>query len=599
MKNVNMKNSVIMVVLLLLFSTGCSKYLDQVPNDRITIDQVFQKKGASEQYLANVYSYVNDESEQWTVNPWLGNADEADVTWSKYTIHDLNVGNISAGNDLFDKWSSTYYNGIRSATYFMNHIDGNAEILSLNGQQLIDQYKAEARFLRAYYYFLLMQQYGPVVLMGETEIAADATANAMQIPRSPYDSCVNYVSNELDKAAAVLPRVPMSNGQSSDLQYGRATQGMALAVKARLLLYAASPLYNGNKDYADFKNKDGKQLISQTYDVQKWKRAADAAKAVIDLGLYSLYKDPGGDPVKSYQGVFLIPWNQEQIFVRKSNNLTTLDVHCMPRQAGGWCGIAATQEQVDAYFMSDGQPIKESSLYSETGFTTVNGVQIYNMYMNREPRFYASITYNNSMFQGGSMKSAAAISFFASGPNGKNGHPTDWSKTGYLIRKNVGTQTNDGSGGNGTKQIRPEVIFRLGEIYLDYVEALNEYAPGNADILKYLNLIRDRAGIPQYGNGTNALPVPPSQSDMRNRIWAERRVELAFEELRWFDIRRWKIAAQVMGDLHGMDINKDDNDFYKRVVATNHLFRSPASYWFPISQYNMDRSKLVVQNPGW
>jgi hypothetical protein len=597
MKNTIIKYSVA-VLILLLPCTGCKKYLDQVPNDRVTIEQVFQKKGPSEQYLANVYSYVNDEADQWNQNPWLGNADEVDVTWSKYTIYDLNIGNISAGNAIFDKWNH-YYDGIRSATYFINHIGGNAEILALNGQQLIDQYTAEARFLRAYYYFLLMRQYGPVVLVGDKEIPADATANDMQIPRSSFDDCVNYVGSELDKAATVLPQVPSNNGQASDVQYGRATVGMALAVKSRLLLYAASPLYNGNTDLSAFKNKDGKPMINQNYDATKWKKAADAAKAVIDLGIYSLYKDPSGDPTKSYQGIFFIPWNAEQIFVRKDNNLPTYDVNAMPRQAGGWNGIAVTQEQVDSYFMNDGLPIHESSAYSETGFTSVNGVQVYNMYINREPRFYASVIYNNAIFQGGHMQSAAPISFFVSGPNGKNGHPTDWSKTGYLVRKNIGTQTNAGSGGNGATQARPEVLFRLGEIYLNYAEALNEYAPGNPDIVKYINLIRDRAGIPQYGSGTKPLPIPPSQSDMRTRIWAERRVELAFEEQRWFDIRRWKIAPQVMGAVHGMNINKDGNDFFNRIVASNHLFRAPASYWFPISQYDMDRSKLVVQNPGW
>jgi hypothetical protein len=574
---------------LLLVSTGCKKYLDQVPNDRITIDEVFQKKAASEQYLANVYSYVDDEADQEGVNPWLGNNDEADITWSKYDIYKLNVGNIGAGNVIFDRWGH-YYNGIRSATYFINHIDGNAEILRVNGQQLIDQYKAEARFLRAYYYFLLMRQYGPVVLVGDKEIPADATAEDMQLPRSSFDDCVNYVSSELDKAAAVLPRIPSYNGQASDINYGRATSGAALAAKARLLLYAASPLYNGNADFSNFKNKDGKPFINQSYDVSKWKKAADAAKAVIDLGLYSLYKDPGGDPVKSAQGIFFIGWNSEQIFSRKDNGLTGADKNTVPRQAGGWNGVAPTQEQVDAYFMNDGQPIHESSLYSETGFTTVNGAQVYNMYLNREPRFYASIVYNNCVLQEGNMQSPAAISFYRSGPNGQAGHPTDWSKTGYLIRKNVGITDN---------QTRPEIIFRLGEIYLDYAEALNECAPGSPDILKYLNLIRERAGIPQYGSGTNPLPIPPSQSDTRTRIWEERRVELAFECHRWFDIRRWKIAAGVMGDMHGMDISKDDNTFYKRVVASNHLYRSPASNWFPISQYDLDRSKLIVQNPGW
>lgn len=593
MKKATSKYIIALLALASFTTTGCSKYLDQVPNDRITIEQIFQKKAPSEQYLATVYEYVDDEANQSGGVPWGADTDEMDITWSKYPTYDLNIGNISAGNPLFDKWGN-YYQGIRSATYFMNHIGGNAEILALNGKQLIDQYTAEARFLRAYFYFQLMRQYGPVALMGETEIPADATADAMQFPRSAYDSCVAYVSSELDKAAAILPIVPSNSGQASDINYGRATKGMALAVKARLLLYAASPLFNGNVDYANFKNQDGKQLINQTYDVQKWKKAADAAKAVIDMGIYSLYVNSTADPIKSYQGIFLQAWNPEQIFVRKSNGLTGADVNSMPRQASGWNGVGVTQEQVDAYFMTDGKPIKESSLYSETGFTTVNNVQVSNMYQNRDPRFYASVTYNNCFWQGGSMTAAAAISFYASGPNGKNGHATDWTKTGYLVQKNVASQTNRL---NGTNFNRPEIIIRLGEIYLNYAEALNEVDPSNPDVVKYLNLIRARVKIPQYGSAN--LPLPASQSDMRTRIWQERRVELAFETIRWFDIRRWKIAPQVMGDMHGMNINKDDITFYTRVVVSSHLFRTPASYLWPISQYDMDRARLMVQNPGW
>ncbi|SEW53909.1 RagB/SusD family nutrient uptake outer membrane protein [Chitinophaga arvensicola] len=595
--NSNIISTTILLFCGLLVMSGCGKYLDQVPNDRITIEEVFRKKGASEQYLANVYSYIADDANVWEGVPWFSNADEGDITWSKYRVYDLNMGNINPGNPVFDNWGHNY-NGIRSASYFMAHINENVEIRNVNGQQLIDQYHAEARCLRAFFYFQIMRQYGPVVLTGDNPASPDAPASALQLPRSSFDECVNYVVGQLDSAAQVLPLVPSANGQPSDLEMGRMTKGIALAMKARVLLYAASPLYNGNTDLATFKNHDGSFFISQSYDKEKWKKAADAAKAVIDLGLYSLYKDPSGDPVKSMQGIFLQAWNPEQILVRKKNGLPDRDVNAMPRQAGGWCGVGVTQEQVDAYLMKDGKSIKESPLYSETGFTTVAGVSVSNMYVNREPRFYADVIYNNCVWQGGSMKAAAPVTFYLSGPNGKNGHPTDWTKTGYLVRKNIASQTNAGSGGNGQKQERPEIIFRLGEIYLDYVEALNEYNPNDPDILVYLNKIRERAGVPQYGSGPEALPVPASQADMRAKIRLERRIELAYESHRWFDIRRWKITAQVMGDMHGMNINKDGNDFYQRVVASRHIY-IPALTWFPISQYEMDRTKLIVQNPGW
>jgi starch-binding outer membrane protein, SusD/RagB family len=569
-------------------ASSCKKFLDQVPDDRITIEEVFQKKQAAEQYLANVYSYVMDsEGNQWDANPWTTTCDEIQDSWTSHACTKINLGVISSGNVPFAKWAH-YYKGIRSASYFINHIDGNKEILALNGQQLIDQYKAEARCLRAWFYFCLMRQYGPVVLLGEQEV--DVNAKDIQLPRSSFDECVSFVSAELDAAAAVLPNVPSRNGQQSELEYGRMTKGIALAIKSRLLLYAASPLYNGNTDYAGYTNTDGKALINQTYSQAKWEAAAKAALAVIQTGLYSLYKSPGGDPVTSYRNVLLEPWNAETIFARPANNLWDWENHCNLRSAGGWNGMSPTQEMVDAYFMADGKTIKESATYDETGFT--NGV--YNMYLNREPRFYASITYNRSEWQGGALNNPITVDLDYSGRDGKKDGKEDYSHTGYLARKNLHPGSNRLT---NSFVSRPFVIIRLGEIYLNYAEALNEYDPGNTDILKYLNLIRERAGIPAYGSP--GLPAPAGKEAMREKIRAERRIELAFETHRWFDIRRWKILEQtVNGPLHGMYVDGDGNDFYKRTTITNRVYRK-AYYWFPVEQTELDRARQVVQAPGW
>jgi hypothetical protein len=576
--------------LIMALVASCSDFLDQVPDDRQTIEEVFRKKNTTEQYLANVYSYVRDEANQWEANPWTANADELIPAWTKYPTFQINIGNWDQANTPFSFWGD-YYKGIRSATYFINHIDDNDELRNLN-PALIAQYKAEARFLRAYFYFMLMRQYGPVVLVGDDVLAVDAPVEDLQLARSPFDECVAYVTAELDAAATELPL------QSEAIDYGRVTKGAALAIKARMLLYAASPLYNGNTALAGFSNAGGANLISQTYDAGKWQKAAEAARAVIDMPQYVLYKDAGGDPVRSYRGIHLEPWNNEVIFARKGNGLGDLDVHSNPRQAGGWCGMAPTQEIVDDYFMNDGLPIKNESFataspaYSETGFTG----GIYNMYINREPRFYASITYNKSLWDGGSLNAPASINFEFNGPNSPAGHVSDWSRTGYLLRKGISEITNAGSGGSGERYNRPLVLCRLGEIYLNYVEALNEYDPGNADILTYLNRVRERAGVPQYGSG---IPAPGSQAAMREAIRRERRIELAFEYHRWFDIRRWNELEKYAGHaMHGMDIFSSGDDFYKRVVAQERPYRF-AYYWFPIRQYELDRAKLIVQNPGW
>ncbi|MGQ8336972.1 RagB/SusD family nutrient uptake outer membrane protein [Sunxiuqinia sp. A32] len=566
---------------------GCDDYLDEIPDDRLTIEEVFQKKNTSEEYLANIYNYIRDESDQWNGNPWTGSVDEVDVAWAKHDIYQITIGNWNATSAPFTFWSH-FYNGIRSATYFINHIDANDELLRVGGQHLVDQYKAEARFLRAYFYFMLMRQYGPVVLIGNDILAADIPVADLMLPRSSFNECVDYVVGQLDSAAVQLPIVP-----AQDQDYGRATKGAALAIKSRLLLYAASPLYNGNSSLSSFRNLENEPLISLFYDREKWKRAADAAKEVIDLDVYQLYKDPGGDLIKTQRDILLTPWNQECIFARKSNNQAAWDVHCSIRRAGGWSGVGATQEMVDAYFMKDGKSIYESPLYSESGFTN----NISNMYVDREPRFYASIIYNGQKYKGGSIVSdSVTVDFTYSGVDGKQVGGEDYTHTGYLVYKNVSSETNRLA---GQYKSRPLVLIRLGEVYLNYAEALAEYGGSAAETeaLSYLNLIRERAGIPQYGVGVGALPVV-SGAELIEKIRMERRVELAFETHRWFDMRRWKVAKENMGEMHGMRIDKNGEEFYQRVVASTHVWKDEY-YWWPIPQYEMDRANLIVQNPGW
>ncbi|MEI3797518.1 MULTISPECIES: RagB/SusD family nutrient uptake outer membrane protein [unclassified Chitinophaga] len=596
MKNMILKYTLLAVILVI--AAGCKKgFLDQVPDDRITIEEIFSRKRTTEEYLANVYSYVRDESNQWQSNPWTGASDEADMTWARsgYNSYFMNIGSWDPTSGFFDFWIDNY-KGIRSATYFMENADKCQEILNQpGGADIIKRYKAEARFLRAYLYFGLLRQYGPVPLLGESALLPDVPFEQTQIPRSSYDECVNFVAAELDRAAQDLPLQ-----QSDELEYGRITKPVAMAVKARMLLYAASPQFNGNADYASFTNQDGQPLVSTTYDVNKWKKAADAAKAVIDLNLFQLYRvnDASGayDPFASCRDAIMSPWNKEVIFARAGNGVDQWEVHCSPRFAGGWSGVAATQQMVDAFFMENGKAIDETgSGYVSSGFSTADTryttAGTYNMYVGREPRFYVCITYNGMTWFNKS-EGEKKVELFNTGNTGKRG-TYDYSRTGYLVRKNYHPDTYPRL---GRYVYRPFVLFRLAEMYLSYAEALNEAEPGNADILKYINLIRDRAGIP-------ALPGGLSQTEMRERIRRERRVELAFECHRYFDTRRWKIAEQTDGGpFYGMDVDAGtsltDLSFYKKTVFETRIFQKK-HYLFPIPQSEIDRNKKLVQNPGW
>lgn len=593
-------------LLLLAGSTvlpACNKdFLNQVPDDRITIDQVFARRKYTEAYLANIYSYVPNDAYRNT-SPWEGMSDDADITYDRpgsgYDTYPINLGNWNPASGYFNYWT-TFYRGIRSATYFMSRVDENVEIKALpNGADLIKQFKAEARALRAYFYYCIIRQYGPCILLGNTLISGDLapTEAEMQLPRNSFDECVDFIVFELDEAAKSLPKHFTEQG---DTEYGRLTQAFCKAVKSRTLLLSASPLFNGNTDYSGLTNKDGKQLISQQYNPDKWRIAADAAKELMSGYGLSLFRknDASGtfDPYLSTRDVFLDPWNTEVIYARPSNSLSGWERSVSPRLCNGYAAVAVTQQLVDEFEMENGKGIREAgSGYVETGFSTAATKYApkgtYNMYVNREPRFYVNVSYNGSPWIN-TTEGAKTIETYFTGNTGKKGS-WDFPRTGYIARKNIHPDSNP----RISKYVaRPFVMFRYAEVLLNYIEALNEYDPGNADIAIYLNQIRDRAGLPPVAAGLG-------QSEMRAKIWHERRVELALESLRYFDTRRWKIAEQTDGGpFYGMNVDAGtkltDLVFYQRTIFERRVFQKHY-YLFPIPQSELDRDPKLVQNTGW
>jgi len=588
---------------LIIFSS-CSKYLDQVPDDRLTTDETFRTWGTAQQFLADVYRRVPDEFGQR--NPgsdecrglWTGGCDEADYVWSFVQSNDVNIGNWDANSGFVGDYWRNYYRGIRAASVFIENADKITDL----SPALITRYKAEARALRAMYYFYLMRIYGPVVLLEEKAVPVDAN---LQMPRSSFDECAAYVAAELEKASADLPVTP-----ANDQDYGHITKGVALAFRANALMFAASPLYNGNADLAGLTNKDGKQLISQSFDVNKWKTAADAYKAFLDQfvpGTYSLFKknDASGNysPYLSCRDVILTDWNPEVIFARVKNSLGSRQYELTPyhngqssRDVKGSGGLGATQNMVDAFFTANGRSISDPlSGYVRTGFSSFQSPydthtkNIYNQWVNREPRFYVNITYDNSTWLNTSFGEIDSR-FYYTGNSGLKAGGGDHTTTGYVVRKAMGLGNWDVGG-------RTLILIRLAEIYLSYAECINEADPSNPDALKYINLIRERAGIPLYGSAE--LPAPAGQSEMREAIHKERRVELAFENNRFFDVRRWKIAEQTEnGPMYGLNISADLPDFLNVVTFETRVFNK-RHYFFPIPSNDVNNDKQLVQNPGW
>ena len=602
--------------------TSCVDYLDKEPDTELTLPMVFEDKTRIEGWLANVYSHVPDP--YWGYARKLGwdilsddmTASERWRQWDWKVIPML-LGEWTPSTD----WDGNYWARlpqlIREANIFIENVHPLPE-QGISATE-VTYMKAEMRFMIAYYYYLLSNTYGPVPFKPNYIAPTDFNLADLMEGQRPYYEVVDWVDKELKEVAEILPAK-----YTEARKYGRATSIMCLAVRARMLLFAASPLVNGNPDYANHKNKDGENLFSTTEDKSKWAYAAQACKELIDAAeaaghkLYTVENEDGTiDPFMSYQNLFLTRYdegNTEILFARPGGSeYGEYEKHATPAASGGSGGLGVTQSLVDAFFTENGLPINDDSEYVESGFsgsdetrdntvwdTEVNGGAItksgtYNMYCHREPRFYITVSYNNSYFT----QEKRLFNFFNGSAD--NPHTHDAPQNGYLIRKKISPDLNVKQ---GTYKYRPGIVYRLGEAYLNYAEALNESDPGNGDILVYLNKIRERAGIRQYTTGAtdeNYIHVDLNdQAEMRKLIRAERRVELSCEGIRYDDLRRWKEAENVLnGDFYGMNFSgKDPSSFYVRTPYLKRVYKK-AYYWFPIHQSEMDKNDKLVQSPYW
>ena len=603
--------------------TSCVDYLDKESDTELTLPMVFEDKTRIEGWLANVYSHVPDP--YWGYARKLGwdilsddmTASERWRQWDWKVIPML-LGEWTPSTD----WDGNYWSRlpqlIREANIFIENVHPLPD-QGISATE-VTYMKAEMRFMIAYYYYLLSNTYGPVPFKPNYIAPTDFNLADLMEGQRPYYEVVDWVDKELKEVAEILPAK-----YTEARKYGRATSIMCLAVRARMLLFAASPLVNGNPDYANHKNKDGENLFSTTADKTKWAYAAQACKELIDAAeaaghkLYTEKNDDGTiDPFMSYQNLFLTRYdegNTEILFARPGGSeYGEYEKHATPAASGGSGGLGVTQSLVDAFFMENGLPINDdNSEYVETGYsvsdetrdntvwdTEVNGGAIskkntYNMYCHREPRFYITVSYNNSYFT----QEKRVFNFFNGSAD--NPHTHDAPQNGYLIRKKISPDLNVKQ---GTYKYRPGIVYRLGEAYLNYAEALNESDPGNGDILVYLNKIRERAGIRQYTTGAtddNFIHVDLNdQAEMRKLIRAERRVELSCEGIRYDDLRRWKEAENVLnGDFYGMNFSgKDNSSFYVRTPYLKRVYKK-AYYWFPIHQSEIDKNDKLVQSPYW
>ena len=540
--------------------SSCNGFLDREEDSFIDKTATFDSYNRTKQYLTYAYTLLPDGLNRFSREAMLASAtDDAEFAIESAEIQQFNNGSWNALNNPDDVWNR-YYSGISKCCTLLENtdhvnldisrLDPDKQVEYANSLKDIRMWRAEARFLRAYFHFELLKRYGPIPIVTST---LSINGNYENTPRPTMKEVVDFIAKECDIAADTLELTPWRNVNDA---FGRATKGAALALKSRLLLYAASPLY---VDFGDTNE------ANKPTDVALWKSAADAAKAVIDLNQYELASSYGDLFKNDFQ-------NKEYIFVRRYAANSDFEKSNFPVSFGGKGGTNPSQNLVDDYEMLDGTP-----------FDWNDPAKAAQPFENRDARLGATILMNMAPFKG---KKVATY------PEGADASPNpNATKTGYYLRKFLNEDVNIQTGGSSSGHVIP--LFRLAEIYLNYAEALNECDPTNPDIALYLNKVRNRASLPNV----SAL----SQEQMRAVIQHERRVELAFEEHRSWDVRRWKIASSTLGaPLMGVQIERKPlgGYTYMPVKVEQRVFQ-PKMYWYPIPQSEVLKLKQWKQNNGW
>ena len=619
--------------------SSCNKYLDVVPDNVATIDNAFKMRANAEQYLFTCYSYM-PSSANINSNPALYGGDELWHYDDTYPGIRLAKGNQGINSPLMNHWTNPspssdvvpLWRGIRDCNIFLDNIN---KVRDMNKFEK-DRWTAEVKVLKAYYHFYLMRMYGPIPLV-RTNLPISTGVDEVQVAREPIDDVVNYIVQLLDEAAAE-EALPVTI-QDVTTELGRITKIIALSLKARVLVTAASPLYNGNPDYAAYTNKDNTKLFNPTYDPAKWEKAAQACKTAIDLCHESNYKlytynmssNPQNISRETYlkmsiRGSVTAKGNPEMIWPDTRSGTGTLQREAQARLDAGIAnasivgkGMSPTLKMAEMYYTKNGVPITEDITFNYAGRynlrTSVAAEQNYIqtsyqtavLHFDREPRFYGSVAFDGSVWYGqGKLTEAspwyvnAKLGQYAGGPPGGN----RYSITGYWPQKLVNPASTYSATVAYVVVEYPWPIIRLADLYLMYAEALNEFNGPGAEVYQYVNLVRDRAGLgtvqSSWENFSTNKTKYQNKDGLRDIIRQERAIELAFEGHRFWDLRRWKKGMEELNQpVYGWDVGQSDAVlYYKPKLIFNQTFKARDYFW-PIKESDMLVDRNLVQSPGW
>ena len=653
-----MKKYFLISLICLTAMVSCKKYLDIVPDGIATIDNAFTTRISAEKYLFTCYSYMPQQG-SITSNPSFTAGEEFFCATSDISANGaidgavgsrIQYGLQNADSPYADAWrgygnlnspGASLYQGISDCNIFLENIMNVPDMPDYEKQR----WMGEVKFLKAYYLFWLVRQYGPVYILDKNPPVGVSIADS-KVYRNTLDECFDYIEDLLDEVLSNEEVPDMITNEAEEL--GRITKGIALTLKAYVQVTAASPLFNGNTDYTDVVDNRGIAIFnpnkSDEEKRQRWAKAAETSKQAIDflenIG-HSLYTFDGNLVVSeqtttklSVRGSVTENFNKEVIWgnpncwtggTSSANGSSAIAGHNWPR------GLVAGSSNsnftgrmnvplkfVLKFYTKNGVPIEEDITYDQLSMynmRTAGAEEKYYIKQNyvtaglnfdREPRFYADLIFDGGIWFGSSfldennplyaqMKyTGSAGSFYANSHN----------LTGYTAKKLNNYQTTVASGSSATAVYYAWPVFRLADLYLLYAEALNEAGGSKADVLEYVDRVRERAGLEgvewAWSLYSNRPEKPNTLEGRREIIQRERTIELAFEGKGYWDLRRWKTAYDELNKpITGWYVYGETNDeYYVPVTLYQPLFRMKDYFW-PIAANEIRKNGNLVQNFGY
>ena len=642
------------LILIVIFSSCEQDYLDVVPDNIPTIDLAFNNRASALNFLATCYTYIPEHANVVQNFSMLAGDEiwyyaENDFYMNNETSFRLAKGMQNVSNPYLNYWEGgrgaphSLFNALRDCNIFLENL---VTVPGLDEQERL-RWLDEVKVLKAFYHFWLMQMYGPIPIV-ENNISVGASAEETNVFRDPVDDVVNYLVQLLDEVieGENLPGVI----NYIYTEQGRVTMPVAKALKAKILVLNASPIFNGNTDFNSLVDSQGNSLVNQTYDSQKWVLAKDALYDAIESAEsngHQLYEFSQQIPINgelseqviqelSQRAAITEPYNTEIIWAYGPEWSGDLQMWCQPRWSADHSALfgftkkshAPTLNMVETFYTNNGVPIDEDITWNygnrydvvSTPLLDSNNENYHEYYIEdnystsklhtyREPRFYSTVGFDGGKWfslETTNINNIPYLDAKAGALSGKQGFEI-YSITGYFAKKLVHYENVISQEGSTIKGYSFPII-RLTDLYLMYSEALNEVKESpDSEVYEYIQKVRDKAGLDSGGDLVNTWQLyssspskPSSKEGMRDIIHQERMIELALEGHRYWDLRRWKLADEYFSKpIRGWNIFRPDVEgFYEveNIYYRNYLIKD---YLWPISQNELLRNPNLVQNPGW